>query len=200
MQKSVACHLTRKELIADRVFTKSIGIITFLLLITLGAFVYIPLPFTPVPVTLQTFFVLLGAAFLTKKDSVFVQGLYAGLGAIGLPIFSAAQGGLLKLFGPTGGYILGFILAIFGLKQMLNYFSKKSSKLTYPQVVISMTIAMFGIYFLGGLWLAITLKFSFSQVIMLGVVPFIPGEVVKVLLAAAIYYKANDRLKNLFQN
>ncbi|MBU1044926.1 MAG: biotin transporter BioY [Candidatus Omnitrophica bacterium] len=200
MKKSVAWHLTQKEFISDQVFIKSIGIITFLLLITLGAFVYIPLPFTPIPMTLQTFFVLLSAAFLAKKDGAFVQSLYAGLGAMGLPIFSAAQGGLLKLFGPTGGYIVGFIAAVFALKQMLNYFSKKSLKLTFPQVVISMTTAMLVIYVCGGLWLAISLKFTFSQIIMLGIVPFIPGEVIKVLLASTIYYKSNERLKNIFQN
>ncbi len=200
MKKSVAWHLTQKEFIADRVLIKSIGIITFLLLVTLGAFVYIPLFFTPVPVTLQTFFVLLCGAFLAKRDGAFVQSLYAGLGAIGLPIFSAAQGGLLKLFGPTGGYIIGFIFAIFSLKYMLNYFTKKSLKLTFAHVLISMTTAMLAIYVCGGLWLAISLKFTFSQIIMLGVVPFIPGEVAKVLLASTIYYKSNERLKNLFQN
>jgi biotin transport system substrate-specific component len=200
MKKSLAWHLTKKEIIADSVFSRSIGIITFLILITAGAFVYIPLPFTPVPITLQTFFVLLCGAFLSKREGVFTQGLYAGLGAMGLPIFSAAQGGLLKLFGPTGGYIIGFIVAIFSLKYMLNYFSEKTLKLTFSQVLISMSVAMSAIYFFGGLWLAISMKFSFSQIILLGVLPFIPGEVVKVLLASTIYYKANDRLRNLFQN
>lgn len=200
MKKSIAWHLTEREFIADSVLRKTIGIITFLSLITAGAFVYIPLAFTPVPITLQTFFVLLGGAFLSKKDSVFVQGLYAGLGAVGLPIFSAAQGGLFKLLGPTGGYIVGFIVAVFGLKQLLNYFSRKSLKLTFSQILFSMTIAMSTIYILGGLWLAVSLKFSFSQIMMLGVLPFIPGEVVKVLLASTIYYKSNERLKNLFQN
>ena len=200
MRKSIAWHLTQKELIADSVLIKSTGIITFLLLTTLGAFVYIPLFFTPVPVTLQTFFVLLCGAFLAKRDGAFVQTFYAGLGAIGLPVFSAAQGGVLKLFGPTGGYIVGFIAAVFALKQMLNYFSKKSLKLSFAQVVISMTTAMLAIYVCGGLWLAISLKFTFSQVIMLGVIPFIPGEVAKILLASTIYYKSNERLKNLFQN
>ncbi|MFH1061584.1 MAG: biotin transporter BioY [Candidatus Omnitrophota bacterium] len=200
MKKSAAWHLTQREFIADSALRKTIGIITFLILITAGAFVYIPLWFTPVPITLQTFFVLLCGAFLSKKDGVFTQGLYAGLGAIGLPIFSAAQGGLVKLFGPTGGYIIGFVVAIFSLKYMLNYFSRKSLKLTFSQVVISMTTAAIALYFFGGLWLAISMKFSFSQIIMLGVMPFIPGEVVKVLLASTIYYKANDRLRTLFQN
>jgi biotin transport system substrate-specific component len=198
MKRSIAWHLTEKEFLAEPAARRTVGIITFLCLITLGAFVYIPFPFTPVPFTLQTFFVLLCGAFLTKKDGVFVQALYAGMGAIGLPVFSAAQGGILKLFGPTGGYIVGFAMAIFILKSMLEWFKNKNLDLSFAQVLGSMSLAAAAIFLFGGLWLGFTMQLGFQQVFILGVLPFIPGAVIKVLLASIIYYKANNRIKSLF--
>ena len=200
MKKTIAWHLNQKEYLAASVFRRTLGIITFLMLISLGAFVYIPLPFTPVPMTLQTFFVLLCGAFLTKKDGVFVHSVYAGLGVLGLPLFSAAQGGLLKLLGPTGGYIIGFVMAVFVLKTIFGYFENKNVRLTYAQVFTGMVAATVTIYIFGGIWLGFTMRLNLVQVFTLGVLPFIPGAVIKVFLASILYYKSSRRLKSLFQH
>jgi len=198
MQKTRALHVGEKEIIQDKTTLRIIGMAFFLILTICGAFVYIPLPFTPVPITLQTFFVLLSAIFLSKKDAMFTQGTYIGLGIAGLPIFSSAQGGILKLFGPTGGYIIGFIMAIFVVNSVLDSRSK-GKRCGFLSVLSAMSLGMITIYFFGGAWLNISLRLSFAQVMSLGVIPFLPGAVLKTVLAAFIYTKANARMQSLFK-
>ncbi|MBI4845930.1 MAG: biotin transporter BioY [Candidatus Omnitrophica bacterium] len=198
MQKSIVGVIARKELIINHELLRAIGIVFFLILTITGAFIYLPLPFTPVPITLQTFCVLLSAAFLKKNDGILSQVIYIGLGAIGLPVFSLAQGGLAKLFGPTGGYILGFVFSAFVLARALEYYRVKT-ELSFFRVLTAMSLSVAVIYLCGGIWLSFFMKYSFSQVVMLGVMPFIPGETIKVAAAAAIYAKSNSRARYLFQ-
>ncbi|MBU4305490.1 MAG: biotin transporter BioY [Candidatus Omnitrophica bacterium] len=197
MQKSTALYLGEKELVVNKSVVRAVGVILFFILTAAGAFIYIPLPFTPVPVTLQTFFVLLCAAFLKKQDGVLSQSAYLGFGAAGIPIFSGAQGGLLKLFGPTGGYLIGFVFCIGIVSGMLEFYRSRM-RLTLAATAVSMGCGLFAIYLCGGLWLAISLRYSFAQVIMLGVLPFIPGELLKLTAAVLIYHKLKKRTQTLF--
>lgn len=192
MQKSVVWHLTEKELFVNNTIKSMVGILSFLILTSVGAFVYIPLVYTPVPVTLQTFFVLLSAAFLKKRDALLTQGLYAGLGTIGLPIFSAGQGGLLKLFGPTGGYIFGFIIAVLVVSTILDFYRQKE-RLVFLSIVLAMSCGILTIYFFGALWLFLFMHFSLTRALILGVVPFIFGDILKVVSAAYFYQQLKAR-------
>ncbi|MFH2137033.1 MAG: biotin transporter BioY [Candidatus Omnitrophota bacterium] len=198
MQKTLSWYLTKKEFIINKTQIRAVGIMFFLTLTVLGAFVYFPLPFTPVPFTLQTFFVLLCGAFLSKKDGVATQAVYLGLGVSGIPLFSALQGGFLKLMGPTGGYIIGFVFAAYVVSSVIDYFRRKN-RLEFFPVLFAMSCGMLTIYFFGGLWLSFFVNFSLSQVFLLGVMPFIPGCIVKTVIAALIYSKANAQLKGLFR-
>ena len=176
MQNVLRHYIFEKEIIKSVLFIRIIGILTFLFLISLGAFIYFPLPFTPVPITMQTLFVLLCGAFLNKKDGVMAQTIYLGLGAAGVPIFSLAQGGLLKLFGPTGGYLIGFVLATIVIANSMKFFEEKG-ELSFVHVLFVMSLGILSIYFCGALWLGLFLKFSLKNVFILGILPFIPGAI-----------------------
>ena len=84
----------KKEIMLDKSACRAFGVVVFIILTALGAFVRLPLPFTPVPVTLQTFFVLLGALCLGRNLGTLTQALYVSLGILGAPIFSQVVSGL----------------------------------------------------------------------------------------------------------
>jgi len=93
----------KRELTGSKTLNIAIGVCFFLPLTALGAFVRVPLPFTPVPITLQTFFVLLSGAFLGRRSGSLTQLLYLVMGVCGAPIFTGAASGWIYLLGPTGG-------------------------------------------------------------------------------------------------
>ncbi|MFH1888808.1 MAG: biotin transporter BioY [Candidatus Omnitrophota bacterium] len=182
----------RREVVVDKRISRVIGVITFVILTSLGAFVRIPLPFTPVPLTLQTFFVLLSGLFLGGLGTV-SQVIYVLLGVAGLPIFSTAASGLYYLCGPTAGYIFGFILAAL----FLGKFIKQAKGKLFP-VFILLCLADFIILACGTLWLKTTLGLSYGRSFLIGFIPFIPGDGLKILFAAGIYMKLKDRLREIF--
>lgn len=152
--------------------------------------VRVQLPWTPVPLTGQTMAVLLAGVMLGKWWGGISMGIYAGLGMAGVPWLQGLQGGVAYMAGPTGGYIIGFILAAF----FLGYFTDKYVKSRH---FISMLGLMLGasliiIYVPGllqlGIWLhmvkgqAITL----SELLKLGAIPFLVGDITKAVLAALI--------------
>ena len=106
----VVAEKLNKEIIIGKVAGKSLGIVTFTLLTVLGAYIRLPLPFTPVPITAQTFFVFLSGLCLGKRWASISQIAYLLLGVGGLSVFTGG-GGFFYLVGPTGGYLFGFIVA-----------------------------------------------------------------------------------------
>jgi biotin transport system substrate-specific component len=182
----------RKDIIIDRSASRVIGITACVILTALGAFVRIPLPFSPVPLTLQTFFVLLGAAVLGKRLGVIAQLSYVLLGIAGLPVFSGAGSGLLYLAGPTAGYLLGFIAASFFIGNFLPRVSKKLS------VLVIFLAGEFLILGLGAFWLKLFLRCPLSQALVMGLIPFIPGDIFKAVFAAAVYRKIKTRCREIF--
>jgi len=143
----------------------------------LGAYVCIPLPFTPVPVTLQTLFVLLGGIMLGRLGGL-SQVVYVVLGAAGLPVFAQGASGAARLFGPTGGYLIGFVgAALFvGL-----FYSPK-----YVRGLAVLAGATLIIYIVGVFQLWLFLRLPLAQVVLLGVLPFLPGDILKLLVAQQI--------------
>lgn len=199
MQRSFVGILTQNELIGDKTLIRLIGIGFFFMLTVLGAFIYIPLPFTPVPITAQTFFVILCAAFLRKKDACITQAIYLVLGVVGLPIFSGVQGGILRLLGPTGGYIVGFVFSVIVVSSILDYYRRKAGELLFLHIAFAMSCGILTIYFWGGVWLSILMKLSFSEVLIVGIIPFLPGGIIKVVTASLIYERLSTRLQKIFQ-
>ncbi|MBA7670477.1 hypothetical protein ES703_78623 [subsurface metagenome] len=172
--------LTR-EISLPNVLSWAMGVAIFTTLTTLGAFVRIPLPFTPVPLTLQTFFVLLGGAMLGSAAGSSSQSLYLILGASGLPVFAGARGGLSHLAGPTGGYLIGFVVAAYLVGKVVE---RKDSSIW---LILAMLAGTGVIYLLGGLRLAHFLRIGIKQTLYLGVIPFLPGDILKFISVVLVY-------------
>ncbi|MBN3038623.1 MAG: biotin transporter BioY [Candidatus Omnitrophica bacterium] len=183
-----------KDFIVDKNLSKLIGLISFIVLTALGAFVRIPLPFTPVPITLQTFFVLLAAAFLGRSWGTFSQLGYLALGILGLPIFSNAASGLLAISGPTGGYLFGFVFGSW----LIGHFMSRTKVLSFARIFMVMSLGLAVIYVWGCLWLEILFKLGLRETLMLGFWPFLPGAVLKLSAASFIYSKMAKRAGEIF--
>jgi len=152
--------------------------------------VVIPLPWTPVPITGQTFAVLLAGVLLGGRWGGMSQALYAALGAAGLPWFTGWQGGLAHLAGPTGGYVVGFVLAAAAIGYVTDRFKYFRR---FPALLALMLAANFGLIYVPGmlqlgLWLGLVEGKSVSAgvVLNLGLFPFVAGDLLKVLAAAGV--------------
>lgn len=158
--------------------------IVFAALIALAAQIRIPLPWTPIPITGQTFVVLLAGVLLGRNWGGFSVGSYAAVGALGVPVGAGMAGGLAWLAGPTGGYIVGFVLAA----MLVGYAVR-----TFPQlrgIVGLATLMLFAnfvvIHGMGLLYLGHLTGATLSELLWMGTIPFIVGDVTKVLAAAAV--------------
>ena len=159
-------------------------------LIGLLAQIRIVLPWSPVPVTGQTFAVLLAGVLLGRWWGGTSLAIYAGLGAAGLPWFSGWSGGVGYLAGPTGGYIIGFILAALFLGYFTDTFIRSRSFLS---MLVLMLFANFILIYVPGLlqlglWANLVRgePVTFATLLGMGAVPFIAGDVTKAVVAAAI--------------
>jgi biotin transport system substrate-specific component len=146
-------------------------------LIALAAQVRIPLPFSPVPVTGQTFAVLLVAAALGRLGLASVVA-YLVEGAIGLPVFAGGLSGVAYMTGPTGGYLIGFALAA----AIVGSAAERGWDRHLATALAAMLVGEVAIYVCGLAWLA---RFvPADRLLTAGLVPFIPGDLFKMLLAA----------------
>ena len=140
------------------------------------------LPIGPVPVSLTNLAIYLTMYILDWKAGTIAYCLYMLIGLIGLPVFSGFAGGPGKLFGPTGGYIIGFLpMAIvigLGLKGTLKL-AKKSVILSVIASILLMEAATWIPYLLGTAWLAYSMKMTFIQALSAGVIPFIIEDLIK---------------------
>jgi biotin transport system substrate-specific component len=151
----------------------------------LSAQVRVPLPWTPVPITMQTFFVLLAGVLLGKNFGGISQVIYVGVGMLGVGWFAVGS-----VFGPTGGYLIGFILAAFFLGYVIDeYVSLRS----FFSLFLLMLFANFFLIYVPGLFQLgfyfYVLKGSFpgpATLLAMGFLPFIPGAIIKALLASAV--------------
>lgn len=145
-------------------------------LIALAAQVVIPLQ--PVPITGQTFGVLLAGALLGSKRGAWSVITYLAQGAMGLPVFAGGTGGMVKILGPTGGYLIGFVVAAW----VVGWLSEKGWDRRIITVIFSMLIGNVVIYATGLPWLAVFV--GWGAVIKLGLLPFLVGDLLKIALAA----------------
>ncbi|MEW5762976.1 MAG: biotin transporter BioY [Bacillota bacterium] len=145
------------------------------------------LPWTPVPVTGQTLAVLLTAVLLGRNWGGIGAAFYAVLGAAGLPWFAGATGGLAVLAGPTGGYIAGFVLAAFFLGHVCDRFVRARS---WYGLLGLMLFANFVLIHGPGLaWLGVVTGVAdLKRLLWMGCIPFVPGDAVKAVAAAALAF------------
>lgn len=159
------------------VITKVSAAFVLALLMALAAQVRIVLPFTPVPFTGQVLVVLLGAAVLGRYGAL-GQGMYLGMGAT-FGWFSG-MAGFAALLGPTGGYLIGFVLASIVIGELVE----RRRNWSTGHVLAAMSLGVLIIYALGAAQLALFLGLDVMEAIILGVVPFVTVDALKVLMAA----------------
>jgi biotin transport system substrate-specific component len=152
------------------------------LLTALAAQVAVPVPGSPVPVTGQTFAVLLVGATLGPARGVASMALYTLLGVVGLPVFTDASSGAHVLLGATGGYLVGFLAAaaIAGLA------SRRGHDRSVPRQLAVAVAASLTIYVFGAGWLSLSTGMSLAAAVSVGVVPFLLGDALKALFAAGL--------------
>jgi biotin transport system substrate-specific component len=184
--------LLKKEIVMNKTACRAIGIAAFVIMTALGAFVRVPLPFSPVPLTLQTFFVLLSGAFLGGGLGIAAQAVYLGLGLSGISVFTASGSGLLYLAGPTTGYLFGFILAAF-----ISGSFARNCKNTFALFVL-FCLADLAILACGALWLKFLFGIGMDKAMFIGLVPFLAGDVLKAALAAVVYARLRSRAGEIF--
>ena len=143
----------------------------FSILIVIGSYISIPFPFTPVPLTLQLFFVLLSGVMLGPYFGFLSVLMYEILGILGFPVFAGGQAGLSALLGPTGGYLLGFLIA----PVVIGSLNRKNKKL----LIFGIILAILEIHLLGITYLSFNLKISLSKAFLIGSLPFLPLDFVK---------------------
>jgi biotin transport system substrate-specific component len=148
------------------------------LLTAAAAQLTIRVPWTPVPITGQTFAVLLVAASLGLRLGVASQALYVVLGAIGLPFYAGAEGGWTAATGSTAGYLIGFVVAA----AIVGRLAERRQDRSLLTALAAFALGNAVIYVCGAAWLAHSLGVSGDEAIELGVTPFLLGDTLKIAL------------------
>ncbi len=161
----------------------------FAALTAVGAQIQTPLPFSPVPVVLSNFFALLAGLVLGPRLGATSQVVYVLLGAVGAPVFAGMHGGFQVVAGPTGGYLVGFILAAAVAGAL------RGSRVTTGSALVAAAVGAALIYVTGVPWLAHVMGvpwpaalggMGLRKVLVAGVLPYLPGDAVKVVVAGLI--------------
>lgn len=174
--------------------TKQMALISmFIALTTICSWISVPLT---VPFTLQTFAVFAACGLLGGKSGTIVMIIYTIIGAIGVPVFSSFTGGISRIAGPTGGYIVGFIISALIIWGITFIFGEST-----PVMAISMLLGLIACYAVGTAWFMIiylnnTGAISLVTVLSMCVLPFIIPDILKIILALIL----SKQLKRFFRN
>ena len=155
----------------------------FSALTAVGAFISIPL--YPVPLTLQTLFTLLAAMTLGSVMGASSQIIYVLLGVVGLPVFAGFKAGIGILFGPTGGFIFGFIISTYIIGKIIEL--KKDKNIFY--YFLAGIIGTIILYIVGITQLSLVTGIGIKKAITVGMLPFLPGDILKIIAASFITSK-----------
>lgn len=171
--------------LADRVITRSLA--TDAVLVTAGAvlvalFAQLYVPLWPVPVTGQTLAVLLVGSTLGAARGAIAMALYAVVGIIGLPVFSEGTSGLGIVAGPTGGYIIGFIVSA----ALVGLLAERAWDRKILKAVVTFAAGTLVVFAIGLPWLAVVLGLNLEQTLQAGLYPFLIGGAIKAAIAAGL--------------
>jgi len=161
----------------------------FAALTAVGAFISIPL--YPVPLTLQTLFTLLAAMTLGSVMGMSSQIIYVMLGVVGLPVFAGFKAGIGILFGPTGGFLFGFIISAYVIGKIIE--AKKEKNIFY--YFLAGLSGMVIIYITGITQLSLVTGIGVKKALMVGMFPFLPGDILKIIAASFIASKLKIVIK-----
>lgn len=149
--------------------------------ISVLGFISIPLPFSPVPVTGQSLGIMLAGSILTVRQAGFSVLAFLLIGAAGMPVFAGGTGGIGILLGPRGGYLLGFFAGAIVIAWL------KGRNPSVRRLVLANIAGGIGVvYVLGILWLSAITGMSLEKAVIVGALPYIPGDVCKVIIAALL--------------
>lgn len=151
----------------------------------------IPIPVSPVPISLATLVLLASVYILGWKDATISVLVYLLLGTVGLPVFSGFSGGPGKLVGPTGGYLVGYLFMTLLAGLFVEHFSDRFL------VVAGMVLATAVMYSLGTAWLAFQLDLTFTAALSVGVIPYLPGDTAKIVIAVIVGPILKARLQGI---
>jgi biotin transport system substrate-specific component len=143
---------------------------------------YISVPMFPVPLTLQSLFAILAGLLLGGPVAALSQIVYVLLGVIGLPVFAGGKAGLGVLLGPTGGYLLGFILGAYVIGVLAHDRNNRGMFWSVLAIIAGHIV----IYGLGVLQLSLIAHLSVAKAVAVGVIPFLPGDVLKSAAAVLV--------------
>jgi biotin transport system substrate-specific component len=169
----------------------------FVALMAVCSWISVPVPGTSVPINLATFAVLLAGVTLGRKYGTLSVLVFLLLGAVGVPVFHSFTGGMGIVLGPTGGFLIGYLaLAFFG--GLYHDLAGTTEKSASPRFVSFILFALAGevlLYALGVIWFMFSAGAALSAALLACVVPFIPGDIVKVILV----YLVSRRLEKVIQ-
>lgn len=168
----------------ERRFSRAKGLslaAVFAALTAVGALISIP--FYPVPLSLQTLFLYLCVLTLREKAPL-GMAIYLAMGAVGLPVFARGMAGYAVLIGPTGGFLFGFLLASLASGWLLRMAGGRA----YADLAaVGLCIAI--VFTLGWIWLAVWMGWNFWAALWAGVMPFLPGDLLKAAVALGVAKK-----------
>lgn len=164
-----------------------------------AVFSQISLPIGPVPISCSLIAVYLAGLFLPVKTAALSQLVYLLLGIIGVPVFAGFQSGAARLAGPTGGYLLVYpVIALILSLAMVIYDKKLARKPLAARaayIVSAMLVSLIVCYAAGTAWFTVFSGSSFQTALSLTVVPFIAGDIAKIVLCTVVTLSARERLK-----
>lgn len=186
----------QKETYASK--TNSIREITFIglfaALTVVFSYIAVPLPFSPVPITLQTLSVMLAGSLLSPSAAFLSMLVYLLLGIIGMPVFAHGSSGIGILAGPTGGFLMSWPIAALVMALILKRIKPEFLSLFIVNILGGIII----IYSIGVPYLAWTAHLNFAAAVTAGALPFIPGDLIKAFVSATLTISLRKALKNNF--
>lgn len=178
-----------ESVLVDAIFSRNglaaeaVLLLAFSLLTALCAQVALPLPFTPVPITGQTFAVLLSGALLGSRRAALSQALYLAEGLAGLPVFAPfGPPGLARLLGPTGGYLMAYVPAAF----IVGWFADRGWSRNPARMALALALGSLTIHAGGLFWQVFGLNLPMDRALALGFYPFLIGDAIKATLVALL--------------
>lgn len=195
-QSSLATVLTPPVRRAPSLALMATGVVGFALLTALGAQAAWPVPGSPVPFTLQSLFVMLAAMLLGPRLGLISMLFYVGLGTVGYHVFAAGNVGLRTIFGPTGGYLLGFILA----QPIIGALSRPGPSL-WLRLLPGLVAGNLALFACGLSWLHVWTSAgsaTWSTTLMMGFWPFLPDLALKLAVAYVVGLALIPRVRPIF--
>lgn len=182
--------ITKKKESATKLNTKTIAVIGVMTaVICIMGPLALTLPVSPVPISLGTLAIYFTPYVLGMKRGTISCCVYLLIGLVGLPVFTGFSSGPAKLLGPTGGYLIGYIF----MALICGFVIDRTNKMSV--CFLGMILATAVLYLFGTVWLAYQAGMTFREALMAGVIPFIPGDLAKIVIAMIVGPQIKKRLK-----